>query len=126
MHVLLIFTAASWLYLSPNEYTGNDLWYSGLYNREYFPIHLSALQVAAEQSPAGPRRADGQTYLAKERAAKEDAYFIRAEVSDLVKSKGHLPTPDETWTTQSAIKQGAASAAGQPGVALGCNRHHVI
>ncbi len=110
----------------PNEYTGNDPWYSGLYNREYFPTPLSALQVSAEQSPAGPRRTDGQTYLAQERAAREDAYFIRAEVSDLVKSKGHLPTPDETWTTQSAIKQNAGSAADQPGVALGCNRHHVI
>jgi len=109
----------------PNDYVGNDQWYTGLLNREHFPILLSALQVAAELSPTGPRCTDGKTYLAQERAAKEDAYFIRTEVSDFVASNGHLPTPDKNWTTQSALKQSAGSAD-QPGVALGCNRHHVI
>lgn len=110
----------------PNDYVGNDQWYTGLLNREHFPIPLSALQVSAELSPTGPRRIDGTTYLAQERAAKEDAYFIRAEVSEFVASKGHLPTPDENWTTPSALRQNAGSAADQPGVALGCNRRHVI
>ncbi|MCQ4313557.1 lipase family protein [Pseudomonas stutzeri] len=110
----------------PNDYTGGDPWYTGLYNREYFSIPLSDLQVAAEQSPAGPRHADGQTYLAQERAEKEEAYFIRAEVSDFVESKGHLPTPDANWTTPSSLKQNAGPAAGKPGIALGCSRHHVI
>jgi len=110
----------------PDDYTGEDPWYAGICSREQFPIALSALQVAAEQSPAGPRRADGRTYLAYERAAKEKAYFIRAEVSDFVGCTSHLPIPDEDWTTQSALKQNAGSAADQPGVALGCNRHHVI
>lgn len=63
-------------------------WYTGLLYREHFPIALSALQVAAELSPAGPRRANGKTYLAQERAAKEGTYFIRAEVSDFVRAKG--------------------------------------
>lgn len=108
----------------PNDYVGNDQWYTGLLNREHFPIPLSALQVSAELSPTGPRRIDGTTYLAQERAAKEDAYFIRAEVSEFVASKGHLPTPDENWTTPSALRQNAGSAADQPGVALGCNRRH--
>lgn len=110
----------------PNDYAGNDPWHTRLVNREHFPIPLSALQVAAELSPTGPRRTDGKTYLAQERAAGEDAYFIRAEVSDLVASKSHLPTPDQDWTTPSALKQNSGSAAAEPGVALGCNRHHVI
>lgn len=110
----------------PNGYAGGDPWYRGLLSREHFPIYISALQVAAEQSPAGPRRTDGKTYLAQERAAKEDAYFLRAEVSDLVTSKGHLPSPDQEWSTPSTLKLNAGSAAAQPGVALGCNRHHVI
>lgn len=110
----------------PNGYVGSDPWYRGLLSREHFPISISALQVAAEQSPAGPRRTDGKTYLAQERAAKEDAYFLRAEVSDLVTSKGHLPSPDQEWTTPSTLKLNAGSAAAQPGVALGFNRHHVI
>jgi hypothetical protein len=109
-----------------DDYAGDDSWYAGLCNREQFPIPLSALQVAAEQSSAGPRRTDGKTYLAQDRATKEDAYFIRAEVSDFVVSKGHLPTPDQGWTTPSALKQNAGLAADQPGVAIGCNRHHLI
>ncbi|TYP64444.1 lipase family protein [Stutzerimonas stutzeri] len=109
-----------------DDYTGDDSWYAGLCNREQFPIPLSALQVAAEQSSAGPRRTDGQTYLAKERATKENAYFIRAEVSDFVESKGHLPAPDKNWTTQSSLKLNAGPAACKPGIALGCSRHHVI
>ncbi len=110
----------------PSGYDGSDPWYRGLITREHFPISISALQVAAEQSPAGPRSANGKTYLAQERAAKEDAYFLRAEVSDFVTSKGHLPTPDSNWTTASTLKQNAGSAAAQPGVALGCDRHTVI
>lgn len=103
-----------------------DPWYEELAIRKAFKLPLTAVQMAAEQSPAGPRRTDGKTYLAQERAVKEDAYFIRAEVSDFVASKGHLPTPDEHWTTPSALKQNAGSAADQPGIALGCNRRHVI
>lgn len=103
-----------------------DPWYEELAIRKAFKLPLTAVQMAAEQSHAGPRRTDGKTYLAQERAVKEDAYFIRAEVSDFVASKGHLPTPDEHWTTPSALKQNAGSAADQPGIALGCNRRHVI
>lgn len=114
------------LELSQPATTFINPWYEELSIREVFKVPLTAIQIAAEQSPAGPRRTDGQTYLARERAAKEDAYFIRAEVSDFVASKGHLPTPDENWTTPSALKQNAGSAADQPGVALGCNRRHVI
>lgn len=109
-----------------NEYMGSNPWYASLRYRKHFPIPISALQVAAEQSPAGPRHTNGKTYLAQERAAKEAAYFIRAEVSDFVECKSHLPTPDQDWTTSSAQKQNAGSAAAEPGVALGCNRHYVI
>jgi len=103
-----------------------DPWYEELAIRKAFKLPLTAVQMAAELSPTGPRCTDGRTYLAQERAVKEDAYFIRAEVSDFVESKGHLPTPDQDWTTPSALKQNAGSATDQPGVALGCNRHHVI
>lgn len=100
--------------------------YSGTLDGDGYAHVDNVLQVAAELSPACPWRANGKTYLAQERVAKEDAYLIRAEVSDSVASKGYLPSPDEHWTTLLALEQNAGSAADQPGVALGCNRRHVI
>src|SRR5690606_39982685 len=64
---------------------------------DLFAIPLTALQVAAEQSPFGPRNSDGRTYLAEERAATENAKFLRVEVNDFVAAKGHLPDPDIDW-----------------------------
>src|SRR5690606_26001200 len=59
-----------------------DPWYKRLIIRKSFRLPLTALQIAAEQSTSGPRRADGKTYLAEARALQEDALFFRVEVSD--------------------------------------------
>ena len=67
-------------------------WYEELIIRPEFKIPLTALQVAAEQSPFGPRH-NGQTYLAKELAVAEGAKFFRVEVSDFVEAAAHLPDP---------------------------------
>ena len=115
------------LKLSQLATTYPDPCYEELGLRKSFKISLTALQIAAEQSPAGPRRSDGTTYLAEERAEREQARFLRAEVSDFAKIKSHLPEPDESWTRRlSKLKQNAGSASDQCGVALGCGQHHVI
>ena len=44
-----------------------DPWYEELQIRKHFKLPLTALQVAAEQSPSGPR-IDDRTYKARERA----------------------------------------------------------
>ena len=36
----------------------SDPWYADLMDREFFALPLSALQIAAEQSPCGPRHHD--------------------------------------------------------------------
>lgn len=118
---------ATVLNLSQLATTYPDPWYEELSLRKSFKISLTALQIAAEQSPTGPRRSDGTTYLAEERAESEQARFLRAEVSDFAKIKSHLPEPDEAWTRRpSKLKQNAGSASDQCGVALGCNQHHVF
>jgi len=111
----------------PDQYSGNDPWYVGISRREKFTIPLTELQVAAEQSPAGPRRADGQTYLAEERAAQLQARLIRAEVSYFTEVNGHLPEPDESWATPPPkLKLNAGLAKEQTGIALGCSQSYVI
>lgn len=118
---------ATVLDLSQLATTYPDPWYEELVLRKSFKISLTALQVAAEQSPSGPRRSNGKTYLAEERAAREQASFLRAEVSDFAEIKSQLPEPDESWTGRpSQLKQNAGLASDQRGVALGCSRHHVI
>ncbi|MBO3274760.1 lipase family protein [Pseudomonas schmalbachii] len=110
-----------------DDYKGGDRWYSIIANREKFPLTISAIQVAAERSPSGPRR-NGKTYLAEERAESEKANFLRVEVSDFVEANKHLPDPDERWQPRSSpnLKKAAGEAARQPGVALAPNRHHVL
>ena len=111
----------------PDQYSGNDPWYVGISRREKFTIPLTELQVAAEQSPAGPRRADGQTYLAEERAAQLQARLIRAEVSYFTEVNGHLPEPDDSWATPPPkLKLNAGLAKEQTGIALGCSQSYVI
>lgn len=106
-----------------------DSWYDVLSNRELFAIPLTALQVAAEQSPFGPRNSDGRTYLAEERAATENAKFLRVEVNDFVAAKGHLPDPDIDWRPNPSndFKQNAAgSQSNKLGIALEPNQHHIL
>lgn len=105
-----------------------DPWYEELTIRKAFKLPLTALQVAAEQSPTGPRRADGKTYLAEERAAREKARFLRVEVSDFAEATKHLPDTDTAWWPRPSalLKQNAGLAAKQLGVALTPNLHHVL
>jgi hypothetical protein len=118
---------ATVLDLSQLATTYPDPWYEELALRKSFKIPLTALQIAAEQSPAGPRRTNGRTYLAEDRAAREQARFLRAEVSDFTEIKSHLPEPDESWAERpSKLKRNAGLATDQPGISLGCSQHHVI
>ncbi len=104
----------------PSEYRGGDKWYEHLMDREFFSLPLTSLQVAAEQVTIGPRRPNGETYLAKERAERENAVFLRIEVSDLVEAKAHLPDTDDGWCPRpsAVLKENARLAAGRPGIAL--------
>jgi predicted lipase len=110
------------------SYSGGDPWYAAISRREKFRIFLTALQVAAEQSPAGPRRANGNTYLAQARAVQEQARFLRAEVSDFAEVTCHLPERDDTWVPRptAELKRNSRLAQNQPGIALSPNQHHVI
>jgi hypothetical protein len=110
------------------DYPGGDKWYEHFLDRKSFRLPLTALQVAAEQPPSGPRNPDGKTYLAEERAASENARFLRVEVSDFTEAKGHLPDADTAWWPRpsAVLKQNAGLAAQRTGVALTPNLHHVL
>ena len=114
--------------LSANYQGGSDFWHEVLTKRNAFKIPLTALQIAAEQSPFGPRRdTDGLTYLAHERAIAEDAKFFRVEVSDFVEAAAHLPDPDSGWGPKPPKpKHNGDSAKQQPAINLEPNRHHML
>src|SRR5690606_13821485 len=104
-----------------------DSYYEDILIRPAFKIPLTSLQIAAEQSPLGPRNSDGKTYRAEERAAAENAKFLRVEVSDFVEAKGHLPDRDPKWQPRpSTDLQQNAELDGKPGIALEPCRHHVL
>ena len=105
-----------------------DWWYEELTIRKAFKLPLTTLQVAAEQSPTGPRHSDGRTYLAEERAMREKARFLRVEVSNFAEAVKHLPDPDSGWSPRpsAVLKQSAGLAKDQPGAALTPNLHHVL
>ncbi|MCQ4242941.1 lipase family protein [Stutzerimonas stutzeri] len=109
-------------------YGGGEKWYEHFADRKAFKLPLTALQVAAEQSPTGPRHSDGRTYLAEERAARENARFLRVEVSDFAEATKHLPDTDNDWAPRPSapLKQNAGLAKDQPGAALKPNLHHVL
>jgi len=111
-----------------DSYKGGDQWYAGLARRDKFSLPLTALQVAAEQSPTGPRHTNGKTYLAEERATLEKARFLRVEVSDFAEATKHLPDSDSGWSPRpsAVLKQSAGLAKDQPGAALTPNLHHVL
>ena len=108
-----------------------DGWYEHLQLRKAFPLPLSALQIAAEQTPIGPRDPAGKTWLAEERAVREGARFYRVEVSDFVAANKHLPDPDAEWAPRpSALLKSAmgdSTASGKPGIALEpCQREQLV
>ena len=102
------------------SYTGSDEWYARISRRDKFTLPLTALQVAAESSPSGPRRVNGETYLAEARARHEGAHFYRVEVSDFAEAKKHLPEPDERWGPRPAsmLKRNLGLDEGSAGLVL--------
>lgn len=116
------------LELSKLDNGGLDPWHEELIIRDAFKIPLTSLQVAAEQSPSGPRNPDGKTYLAEERATAESARFLRVEVRDFAEATGHLPDADTAWWPRpsAVLKQDAGLASERTGVALTPNLHHVL
>jgi pimeloyl-ACP methyl ester carboxylesterase len=117
-------------------YSGSvDPWYEVLTIRDSFKLPLTALQVAAEQTPIA-RRGTRHPDLAKERAEREKATFYRVEVRDFVKQAeaAHLPELDTTLTPRpsASLKLSCEDAydsgpeCEKPGIALGLNRHHVL
>jgi len=110
------------------NYDGGEKWYEHFADRKAFKLPLTALQVAAEQSPTGPRRADGKTYLAEERATREKARFLRVEVSDFAEATKHLPDRDTSWWPRpsAVLKESAGLAAKELGAALIPNLHHLL
>lgn len=109
-------------------YGGGEKWYEHFADRKAYKLPLTALQVAAEQSPTGPRRTDGKTYMAEERAMREKARFLRVEVSDFAEVTSHLPRSDSAWHPRpsATLKQCAGLAKEQLGTALAPNQHHVL
>ena len=110
------------------EYLGGDDCYDNLIDRPSFRLPLTKLQVAAEEEASGPRNSSGETYLARNRAEREQAIFYRVEVSDFVTAKAHLPDVDSTWKPRPSalLKANSGAAAPQVGVALKPNQHHVL
>lgn len=109
-------------------YSGNDAWYTAISSREDFRLPLTALQIAAEQSPSGPRRSDGKTFLAEARAKRECARFLRVEVSDFAEATGHLPECDLAWEPRptAQLKCNAGIAQCHPGIALAPDTYHLL
>lgn len=107
-----------------------DPWYKHLLTRRRFSLPITSLQIAAEQTPIGPRDPAGKTWLAEERAVREGARFYRVEVSDFVAANKHLPDPDAEWAPRpSALLKSAmgdSTASGKPGIALEPNQHHIL
>lgn len=107
-----------------------DDWYKALTTRKSYRLPITALQIAAEQTPIGPRRADGRTWMAEQRAVEENARFFRVEVSDFVAANKHLPDPDEHWSPRPSTMLKAAMPGMEgndvPGIALEPNQHHVL
>jgi hypothetical protein len=106
-----------------------DPWYDVIQERKAFKLPLTALQVAAEQSPTGPR-IDGRTYLARELAEREQAAFLQVEVRDFTKpgEAAHLPAPDTTLESRPwpNLREVCTHSSTQPGIALMANKHHVL
>jgi len=69
-----------------------DPWYEELQIRKSFALPLTAIQVAAEQTPCAHRKPD-DPHLPKLRAEEEKAIYYHVQVSDFVpdSAAAHLP-----------------------------------
>lgn len=111
-----------------------DPWYEELQIRKAFALPLSAIQVAAEQSPAAHRK-PGDPHLPQQRAQREDAVYYHVQVRDFVPEaeaahlpeysfKAHFPSPFLAATFKDLFQRRGEEE--RPGVPLEPGRHHVI
>jgi hypothetical protein len=108
-----------------------DKWYEDLRDRDNFPIPLTDIQVAAEQTPAAHRK-PGDPQL---RAQEENALYYHVQVRDFVpvsaaahlpdyKIDKHFPSPFLVAECKATFEQrGMEEKAGIP---LAPCRHHVV
>lgn len=108
----------------PDTYTGPEKYYKWLSHRQNYPLPITALQVAAEQTL---RRPSEQPSPNPARASREKAEFYRVEVRDLVEVVSHLPPASTILAPRpsAVLAANGADSAGF-GVALLPNRHHVL
>jgi hypothetical protein len=111
-----------------------EKWYEALRDRDSFPIPLTAIQVAAEQSPAAHRK-PGDPHLPLLRAQEEDALYYHVQVRDFVPTSAaahlpeykidkHFPSPFLVAECKAIFEQrGMEEKAGVP---LAPCQHHVI
>lgn len=108
----------------PDVYIGSEKYYKWLSHRQYYPLPITALQVAAEQTL---RRPAEQPSPSPARAARERAEFYRVEVRDLVEVTSHLPPASTILAPRpSAVLAANGADSAKFGVALLPNRHHVL
>lgn len=108
----------------PEPYEGGDQWYEDIVDRKYYPLPITALQVAAEQTR---RRPNEQPSPSPARAAREKAEFYRVEVRDLVEVTSHLPPASAILAPRpSAVLAANGVDGAEFGVALLPNHHHVL
>lgn len=115
-------------------YEGGERWYENLRDRESFPIPLTAIQVAAEQTPAAHRK-PGDPHLPQLRAKKEEALYYHVQVRDLVpkSAAAHLPEhridkhfPSPFLAAECKAIFDKRNMGEKAGVPLAPCRHHVI
>ncbi len=106
---------------------GVDTWYERLMIRDHYPLPITALQVAAEQTQRRPADQPSPSVI---RAAREKAEFYRVEVHDFVEATRHLPpasailAPRPSATLAAHVRQ--REKVPSFGVALTPNKHHVM
>lgn len=115
-------------------YETGDAWYEHLRDRPRFPIPLTALQVAAEQTPCAHRKI-GDSNPAQLRAQRENAEYYHVQVRDFVSkwNAAHLPEFLITEHRPSAFRVAECKAMlrknaddEHPGVPLAPCTHHIL
>lgn len=111
-----------------------DPWYDRLMLREEFKIPLTAIQVAAEQTPNANRQ-PGDPHLPRIRAEKEEAIYYHVQVSDFVpdSAAAHLPNhkipanfPNPVRTAEFKAYFKERGEGEKAGISLQPCKHHVL
>lgn len=111
-----------------------DPWYDILKLRDAFKLPLTALQVAAEQTPSAHRKPEDKN-LAQLRAKQEGAVYYHVQVRDFVaknaaahlpeiKITRHFPSPFRVQDFKNLFEELGEDE--RPGVPLEPCQHHVI